>query len=121
MIWIAGGAIIFVLLLRFWVRPRIAEFRKSIGLDAKIAEAETFWAWVRLKTEGLKTIFVGVGGMIAAAIPELAKEFAGIDLSPIIGSDWGGKVAVVVALATTVSHVIGIMSAAKADPVKEEA
>jgi len=121
MLWIAGLSIAFVLLLWFWVRPRIAEFRRSIGLDAKIAEAETLWAWLRLKTQGLKTIFVGVVGMVAAAAPEIAQEFGGVDLSPVIGADWGGKVAVAIALATTISHVVGIVSAAKADPVKEEA
>ncbi|WP_156964530.1 hypothetical protein [Methylocapsa aurea] len=121
MIWIAGLVVAFALLLWLWVPPKIVEFRKSIGLDAKIAEAETLWVRVRLQTQGLKTILAGAVGMIAAIAPEIVKELAGVDLSPLIGLDWGGKVAVATAVMTTVFHVVGIVSAAEAEPVKEDA
>ncbi|WOJ88073.1 hypothetical protein RZS28_09400 [Methylocapsa polymorpha] len=118
MLWIAGLFLIFIGLLWFWVGPKIVEFRTSIGLDAKIAEAESLWARLKLQTQGVKTILVLVGGAIATILPEVTKDLADVDLSPLIGSNWAGKVAAATSLVATITHISGLLSAARAKPVQ---
>lgn len=118
MIWIAALSLVFLMLLLLWVGPKIAEFRASIGLDAKIVEAESFWARLKLQTQGVKTVIVLVGGTIATIAPEIAKDLGGVDFSPLIGPNWAGKIAAATSLIATVTHVSGLLTAAKAKPVQ---
>jgi len=119
MIWISVLLLVFVALILFWVAPRISEYRATLGIDEQIAEAGKFRDRLWLRIKGLKTIIVGVIGALAIAIPEALQMFAGINLAPLIGGDWNAKVGVCIAIGTAITHVVGIVSSAKAEPMKE--
>ena len=121
MIWIAGLCLAFAGLYWFWVRPKLAEYRATLGIEQKIVvaaeEEQSFWSRILLHIKGLKTVIVGMVGSFAVLVPVLLENLGGVDMTPFLGADWGGKVTVAMALATTVTHMIGVVSSAKAEPV----
>jgi hypothetical protein len=118
MLWLFGLLVILAALLYFWAGPKIAEYRQILGLDAKISEAESLWTRLKLQTQGVKTLLVLGCGSIATMLPEIAKEFAGVDLSPLIGTNWAGKIAAATSLVATITHINGLLSAARAEPAQ---
>jgi len=121
MTWVAFFILLFIVLVLFWVLPKIDEYRATINLDARIAEAEGALQWLWLKVQGLKTVIVLGVGSFAAIAPDVLREFSGIDLSPLIGANWGAKVTAAMSLLATVSHISGLLAAARAEPVKDDA
>lgn len=119
MIWVLILFLVFIAIILFWVAPKISEYRTILGIDDEIAAASSFFERVRLRVMGLKTVIVGMLGTLAIAVPEALQMFAGINLTPWIGPDYNAKVAVAIAIATTITHLVGVVASAKAEPRKE--
>jgi hypothetical protein len=118
MTWILLLSLVFVALIIFWVAPKFSEYRATLGINDKIDRARTWAKWLALQIQGLKTVIVNTVLPVVAILPELLQNFTGVDLAPVIGEHWAGKVIVVMAILTTITHIIGLVSSAKAEPVK---
>jgi hypothetical protein len=113
-------ALAFAALLVVWVLPKLSEYRAILGIDAQIAAAASFRERLLLRIKGSKTVIVNTVLSIVAILPELLQNFDGVDLTPVIGANWAGKVIVAMAILTTITHVIGVVSSAKAEPIRPE-
>lgn len=120
MIWILLLPLVFLALLIFWVAPKLSEYRSILGIDAQIAAAASFRERLLLRIKGSKTIIISTVLSAVAILPELLQSFDGVDLTPVIGPNWAGKVMVANAILTTITHLIGVVSSAKAEPVRPE-
>jgi len=120
MIWVLLLSLAFVALIIFWVLPKLSEYRAILGIDAQIATAASFRERLLLRIKGSKTVIVNTVLSLVAILPEILQNFDGVDLTPAIGANWAGKVVVAMAILTTITHIVGVVSSAKAEPIKPE-
>ena len=108
-------AIIYI----FIVRPKIKQYRAVSGIIEKAdAVGASIWGKFVARLSGFKTVILG---SLAAMMPQLPptmdeiNSFTGWHVS--FDSGVAEKTAVVLAAATAVTHVYGLVSAAKMIPV----
>ena len=119
MIYVLILFLVFVAVILFFVWPRLQEYRATLGIPEQIADAGTFFERLRLRVQGLKTVLVGLFGALLVALPDALQMLVGVDLTPLLGQSWGSKVAVAVSIGTAITHIVGVLASAKAEPVKD--
>ncbi|MGH7782338.1 MAG: hypothetical protein ACREO5_00615 [Candidatus Binatia bacterium] len=108
-------AIIYI----FIVRPKIKQYRAVSGVIEKIdAEGASLWSKFTARIDGLKTVILGFLAAIFPQIPAFLDEINGftgwgVFLSP----GTADKIAACLAAATAITHVYGLVAAAKMVPV----
>lgn len=107
----------------FYVRPKIRQYRIVTGiLDAVDGGAKTLWgriwALFSARFSGYKTVILGSAAAILPTVPPVLDElhgFAGWDV--FLDQGLANKVSAILAALTAVTHIYGLVSAAKAVPV----
>lgn len=103
------------------VRPNLKKFRATAGINAKIAAAETsLWQRICLRLLGMKTLLTAIAGLIVTVLPNLLADLHEIDFGAFVGQDIALKISGGIMLLMTVTHVLGMVTAAKIEPVKED-
>lgn len=110
---------LIALIYVFYVRPKIAEFRAVTGILDKVdAEGYSWWRSLLARLSGFKTVILGALAALFPQLPAILDEingFTGWNL--FLASGTADKVAAGLAAATAITHVAGLVSAAKAIPV----
>lgn len=105
----------------FIVRPKIKQYRAVSGILDKVdAHGYSWWRSILARMSGLKTVFLGSLSAIFPEVPAILEEinsFTGWDL--FMSQATAGKVAAGLAAATAITHVYGLVSAAKMVPVMQ--
>ncbi|MGH6846755.1 MAG: hypothetical protein ACREC0_04735 [Methylocella sp.] len=108
-------AIIYI----FIVRPKIRQYRAVSGIIEKAdAAGASLWGKFLARLSGFKTIILGLLAAIFPQVPAILDEinsFTG--WHAFLDSGVADKTAAVLAAATAVTHVYGLVSAAKMIPV----
>jgi hypothetical protein len=108
-------AIIYI----FIVRPKIKQYRAVSGIIEKAdAAGVSIWRKFLVRLSGFKTVILGSLAAIFPQLPPIMDEINGftgwhVFLDPGVAD----KTAAVLAAATAVTHVYGLVSAAKMIPV----
>ncbi|MGH6834920.1 MAG: hypothetical protein ACREC9_05050 [Methylocella sp.] len=108
-------AIIYI----FIVRPKIKQYRAVSGIIQKAdAAGASIWGRFAARLSGFKTVILGSLAAIFPQIPAILDEinsFTGWTL--FMASGTADKVAAGLAAATAITHVYGLVAAAKMVPV----
>ena len=108
-------AIIYI----FIVRPKIKQYRAVSGIIEKAdAAGASVWGKFLARLSGLKTVILGSLAAIFPQVPAILDEinsFTGWNF--FMASSTAGKVAAGLAAATAITHVYGLVGAAKMVPV----
>ena len=103
----------------FIVRPKIKQYRAVSGIIEKAdAAGASIWGKFRARLSGFKTVILG---LLAAMLPQLPpimdeiNSFTGWHV--FLDSAVADKTAAVLAAATAVTHVYGLVYAAKLVPI----
>ena len=108
-------AIIYI----FIVRPKIKQYRAVSGILEKAdAAGASIWGKFLARLSGLKTVILGSLAAMMPQLPPIMDEinsFTGWHV--FLDSGVAEKTAAVLAAATAVTHVYGLVSAAKMIPV----
>jgi hypothetical protein len=108
-------AIIYI----FIVRPKIKQFRAVSGIIEKAdAAGASIWGKFLARLSGFKTVILGSLAAMMPQLPPIMDEinsFTGWNV--FLDSGVAEKTAAVLAAATAVTHVYGLVSAAKMIPV----
>lgn len=103
----------------FVARPKIKQYRVITGiLDRVDAEGYSWWRSILARLSGFKTVILGSLAAVFPQIPAVLDEingFTGWDF--FMASSTAGKVAAGLAAATAITHVYGLVAAAKMVPV----
>lgn len=115
-------ATVLSLIIYLWIlRPKLVEFRLVAGIFSKIdSEGLSLWQRVKLRLLGMKTTILGMVGVLVTALPGLLDELRQVEFSAFLSSSAALKIASAIALAMTITHIYGIVTAAKIDPVKDD-
>ena len=108
-------AIIYI----FIVRPKIRQYRAVSGILEKADAAGYSWlASLSARLSGLKTVILGFLAAVFPQLPAILDEVNGFTgWHVFLDSGVADKTAAVFAAATAVTHVYGLVSAAKMIPV----
>ncbi|MGH6822268.1 MAG: hypothetical protein ACRECP_04300 [Methylocella sp.] len=108
-------AIIYI----FVVRPKIKQYRAVSGIIEKAdAAGASIWGKFTARLSGFKTVILGSLAAIFPQLPAILDEidsFTGWNV--FMASGTADKVAAGLAAATAVTHVYGLVAAAKMVPV----
>jgi hypothetical protein len=111
-------AIIYI----FIVRPKIEQYRTVSGIIEKAdAAGVSLWGKFLARVDGLKTVILGSLAAIFPQVPAILDEinsFTGWNV--FMSSGTADKVAAGLAAATAVTHVYGLVAAAKMVPVSAD-
>jgi len=111
-------AIIYI----FIVRPKIKQYRTVSGIIEKAdATGASIWEKFLARLSGLKTVILGSLAAIFPQVPAILDEinsFTGWNV--FMSSGTADKVAAGLAAATAVTHVYGLVAAAKMVPVSAD-
>jgi hypothetical protein len=112
-------AIIYI----FIVRPKIKQYRAVSGIIEKAdAAGASIWEKFLARLSGFKTAILGSLAAMMPQLPPVLDEighFTGWNV--FLGQGAADKIAAVLAAATAVTHVYGLVSAAKMIPVDRPA
>jgi hypothetical protein len=108
-------AIIYI----FIVRPKIKQYRAVSGIIAKAdAAGASIWGKFLARLSGFKTVILGSLAAIMPQLPLIMEEINGYTgWHVFLAQGVAEKTAAVLAAATAVTHVYGLVSAAKMIPV----
>ncbi|MDQ6867119.1 MAG: hypothetical protein M3178_01385 [Pseudomonadota bacterium] len=108
-------AIIYI----FVVRPKIKQYRAVSGIIEKAdAKGAPIWEKFLARLSGLKTVILGSLAALMPQLPPVMDEINGFTgWHVLLDSGVADKIAAVLAAATAVTHVYGLVSAAKTIPV----
>jgi hypothetical protein len=108
-------AIIYI----FIVRPKIKQYRAVSGIIEKAdAAGASLWRKSLARLSGLKTVILGSLAAVTPQLPPILDEINGFTgWHVFLDSGVADKTAAVLAAATAVTHVYGLVSAAKMIPV----
>jgi hypothetical protein len=108
-------AIIYI----FIVRPKIKQYRAVSGIIEKAdAAGASIWRKFLARLSGLKTVILGSLAALMPQLPAILDEVSGFTgWHVFLNSGVADKIAAVLAAATAVTHVYGLVSAAKMSPV----
>ena len=108
-------AIIYI----FIVRPKIKQYRAVSGIIEKAdAAGASIWAKFLARLSGFKTVILGLLAAMMPQLPPVMDEINGFTgWHVFLDSGVADKTAAVLAAATAVTHVYGLVSAAKMIPV----
>jgi hypothetical protein len=111
-------AIIYV----FIVRPKIKQYRAVSGIIEKAdAAGASLWGKFLARLSGFKTVILGSLAAMTPQLPPILEEineFTGWHV--FLDSGLADKTAAVLAAATAVTHVYGLVSAARMIPVNPQ-
>jgi hypothetical protein len=103
----------------FIVRPKIKQYRTVSGIIEKAdAAGASIWGKFLARIDGLKTVLLGSLAAIFPQVPAILDEinsFTGWNV--FMASGTADKVTAGLAAATAVTHVYGLVAAAKMVPV----
>ncbi len=108
-------AIIYI----FVVRPKIKQYRAVTGIIAK-ADAQGYSAWhsFRARLSGLKTVILGSLAAMMPQLPPILEEISGFTgWHAFLSQGAADKTAAVLAAATAITHVYGLVQAANIVPI----
>ncbi|MGH6812872.1 MAG: hypothetical protein ACREDM_11210 [Methylocella sp.] len=108
-------AIIYI----FIVRPKIKQYRAVSGIiDMADAAGVSIWEKFLARLSGLKTVILGSLAAIFPQLPAILDEINGYTgWNVFMASSTADKVAAGLAAATAVTHVYGLVAAAKMMPI----
>jgi hypothetical protein len=108
-------AIIYI----FIVRPKLKQYRAVSGIIEKAdAAGASIWGKFLARLSGLKTVILGSLAALMPQLPPILDEISGFTgWHMFLDSGVADKIAAVLAAATAVTHVYGLVSAAKMIPV----
>ena len=111
-------AIIYI----FIVRPKIKQYRAVSGIIEKAdAAGASIWGKFVARLSGVKTVILGSLAAIFPQLPPILDEISSFTgWNVFLASGTADKIAAGLAAATAVTHVYGLVSAAKmipADPM----
>jgi hypothetical protein len=111
-------AIIYI----FIVRPKIKQYRAVSGIIEKAdAAGASIWGKFLARLSGLKTVILGSLAAIFPLFPAVLDEINGYTgWHVFMASGTADKVAAGLAAATAVTHVYGLVAAAKMVPVSAD-
>ncbi len=121
MFWFAlfSGATIAVYLAV--IRPQLAQFRATAGILAAIdAAGLARWQAIRLRLLGLKTWFFGCLGILVTVLPAALESLHLVDWTTFFTPEVALKISGVIMLLMTVTHILGMVTAAKIEPKTSE-
>lgn len=72
-----------VALYFFVIRPRL-----EVRFTQTYMSLDSFWSRVWARTYAFRTFWIGVGGVIATAAPDLLVHIAPLDFSPFLPQPW---------------------------------
>ncbi len=103
----------------FIVRPKIRQYRAVSGIIEKAdAAGVSIWGKARARLSGFKTVILGSLAALMPQLPPVMDEINGFTgWHVFLDSGVADKTAAVLAAATAVTHVYGLVSAAKMIPV----
>lgn len=103
------------------VLPKLKQFRATAGINAKIAAAETsLWQRICLRLLGMKTLLAAIAGMIVTVLPTLLEDLHEIEFSAFVSQDIALKISGGIMLLMTITHILGMVTAANIEPVKKD-
>ncbi len=108
-------AIIYI----FIVRPKIKQYRAVSGIIEKAdAAGASIWGKFLARLSGLKTVILGSLAALMPQLPAILNEISAFTgWHVFVSSGTADKIAAGLAAATAVTHVYGLVSAAKMIPV----
>ena len=108
-------AIIYI----FVVRPKIKQYRAVSGIIEKAdAAGASLWKKFLARLSGFKTVILGMLAAMMPLLPATLNEISGFTgWHVFLAPGTCDKIAAVLAAATAVTHVYGLVSAAKMIPV----
>ena len=108
-------AIIYI----FIVRPKIKQYRAVSGILEKAdAAGASIWGKFLARLSGLKTVILGSLAAIFPQLPAILDEISGFTgWHVFVTPGTADKIAAGLAAATAVTHVYGLVAAAKMVPV----
>ena len=111
-------AIIYV----FVVRPKIKQYRAVSGIIEKTdAAGASIWGKSLARLSGFKTVILGSLAAMMPQLPPIMDEINGFTgWHVFLDSGVADKTAAVLAAATAVTHVYGLVSAARMIPVNPQ-
>lgn len=119
MLWFVFATVSSLIVYLWVIRPKLVEFRIIAGILAKIdADGLSLWQRIKLRLLGTKTTILGMAGVLITALPGLLDELHLIDFNAFLSSGTALKIGSAIALAMTISHIYGIVAAAKIELVK---
>ncbi len=102
------------------IRPKLKEFRTAADILAKIDSAGlTQWQKLKLWSLGQKTWFSGAAGVLVTVLPDALDRLHLVDFSAFFTQEIALKISGIIMLLMTVTHILGMVTAAKIDPKKE--
>ena len=103
----------------FIVRPKIKQYRVVSGILEKAdAAGASIWGKFLARLSGFKTVILGLLAAIVPQLPPILDEINGFTgWHVFLDSGVADRTAAVLAAATAVTHVYGLVSAAKMVPV----
>ncbi len=109
-------AIIYI----FIVRPKIKQYRAVSGIIEKAdAAGASILGRLRARISGYKTVVLGSLAAIVPQLPPIIDEINGFTgWNVFLASGTADKIAAGLAAATAITHVYGLVSAAKMIPVE---
>ncbi|WP_395664552.1 hypothetical protein [Methylocella sp.] len=113
---LAAGVAVYM----FVIRPKLREFRATAGVAEAASAASSGWARLRLRLLGLKTCLFGAAGVLTAALPGALEQLRLVDFSAFFSADTALKISSAIMLAMTVTHILGLVDAARIEPRKED-
>ncbi len=107
-------AIIYI----FIVRPKIKQFRAVSGIIEKAdAAGASLWRKFLARLSGFKTAILGLLAAMMPQLPPVLGEISGFtSWNVFLSQGAADKIAAVLAATTAVTHVYGLVSAAKMIP-----
>lgn len=107
----------------FVVRPKIVQYRTVTGiLDVVDAEGYSWWRSLLARLSGYKTVILGSASALLPQLPGVLDEINGFTgWSLFLSSSTADKISACLAAATAVTHVYGLVSAARTVPISTEA
>jgi hypothetical protein len=108
-------AIIYI----FIVRPKIKQYRAVSGIIEKAdAAGASIWRKCLARLSGFKTVILGSLAAMMPQLPAILNEISGFTgWHVFVSSGTADKITAGLAAATAVTHVYGLVSAAKMIPV----
>ncbi len=108
-----------VIIYIFIVRPKIKQYRAVSGIIEKAdAAGASIGRKFLARISGLKTVILGSLAALIPQLPPILDEVSGFTgWHVFLDSAAADKIAAVLAAATAITHVYGLVSAAKMTPV----
>lgn len=105
----------------FVIRPKVREFRSIADIRDRLESAELRpFVKFKLRLLGLKTWSVAAAGVFVTALPGMLETLRLVDFSAFFTPEIALKISGAIMILMSVTHVLGLVAAAKIEPKADD-